>query len=352
MSEVYPKPGVLIIGNFLSSHLGTRSYCEDLAIRLNQTGWRSITASDKISKPLRLYDMLYKTWRYRHDYQVAQVDVFNDRAFIWAELTCLVMNRLRKPYILTIHAGNMPDYARRFPRRVGNLLRSARFVTTPSRYLAHELSFLGADIMVIPNAIDLSAYSFRERSIVHPRLVWLRAFHKVYNPLMAVEVLNLLKNDFPDIYLLMIGPDKHDGTLDAVRAAVKKYALEKNVVLHEAISKSRVPSFLAAHDIFLNTTTAESFGVSVLEAAATGLCIVSTAVGELPLLWTDEYDALLTPSNNPNTMAQAVRRILNEPDLALSLSRNARATAERYDWSVVLPQWKQLLRNAAETPAG
>lgn len=342
------NPGVLIVGNFLSAHLGTRSYCEDLAMRLGQANWRPITASDKVSKPFRLWDMLYTAWRHRHHYQIAQVDVFNDRAFIWAEITCLALRHFRKPYVLTIHAGNMPHFARRYPKRVGKLLKSAQRVTTPSRYLARELSFLHADIMVIPNAVDLNAYSFQERLIARPRLIWLRAFHEVYNPLLAVETVRLLKDDFHDIQLLMIGPDKHDGTLDAIRKAIERYALQKNVALHKAIPKSQVPSYLAAYDVFLNTTTTESFGVSVLEAAATGLCIVTTAVGELPLLWTNEYDALLTLSNDPNAMAYAVRRVLTQPDLASRLSRNARATAEQYDWSAILPQWQSLLASVLQ----
>ena len=47
-------------------------------------------------------------------------------------------------------------------------------------------------------------------------------------------------------------------------------------------------------------------------------------------------------------MAKAVQRILTEPGLAARLSRNARKTAERFDWGTILPQWESLLAEAAE----
>jgi glycosyltransferase involved in cell wall biosynthesis len=80
-----------------------------------------------------------------------------------------------------------------------------------------------------------------------------------------------------------------------------------------------------------------------MEAAALGMCIVTTNVGELPHIWTHEHDALLVPPKDPKAMADAIRRILTEPELAERLSRNARAKAEQFDWSIILPQWEAIL---------
>jgi glycosyltransferase involved in cell wall biosynthesis len=96
-------------------------------------------------------------------------------------------------------------------------------------------------------------------------------------------------------------------------------------------------------DIFLNTTNVDNTPVSVLEALACGLCVVSTDVGGIPYLLEHEEDALLVPPDDAEAMAAAVRRVLTEPGLAERLSRNARKKAEGFDWSVVLPQWERLL---------
>ena len=112
--------------------------------------------------------------------------------------------------------------------------------------------------------------------------------------------------------------------------------------------KEEVPRHLCGYDIFLNTTNYESFGVSVMEAAASGMCLVTTNVGELSYLWQDGNDALIVPPDDPEAMAAAVQRILTEPGLAEKLSRNARKKAEEFAWSIILPQWEALLTKIAQ----
>jgi len=96
-------------------------------------------------------------------------------------------------------------------------------------------------------------------------------------------------------------------------------------------------------DIFVNTTAYESFGVSVLEAAACGLCIVTSNVGEIPYLWHHEQEALLVDGGVSDEVTSAVTRLLRDDGLSHSLSRNARGKAEGFDWSAVLPSWARLL---------
>lgn len=341
-----PQPHILIVGNFLSAKGGSRGVCEELAIRLPERGWPVITTSSRSNRFLRLFDMLWTAWRARKQYDVAQIDVFSGPSFLWAEAVCWILRRLKKPYVLTLHGGNLPGFARRWQRRVNRLLRSAARVTTPSVYIKTSFSKIRDDILLLPNGVDLSSYSFQHRLQPAPRLTWLRAFHAIYNPIMAAKALSFLVSEFPDIHLTMFGPDKKDGSLNAMQKWAQEAGIAPRIHTPGSIPKAKIPSELASYDIFLNTTTAESFGVSVVEAAALGMCIVTTNVGELPYIWTDDHDALLVPPDDPQAMASAVRRILNEPGLAGYLSHNARKTAEQFDWSIVLPQWERLLLEA------
>ncbi len=84
-------------------------------------------------------------------------------AFLWAEAVCFALRRAGKPFVLTLHGGNLPVFARRWPRRVRRLLGAAAAVTTPSGYLGSEMASYRADIMVLPNCIDLQAYEARLR---------------------------------------------------------------------------------------------------------------------------------------------------------------------------------------------
>jgi glycosyltransferase involved in cell wall biosynthesis len=205
------------------------------------------------------------------------------------------------------------------------------------------------DIELLPNGVDLRRFSFRYRPNPKPRLIWLRAFHRDYNPLLAVETIALLKAEFPDIELLMCGADRGDGSLAATRQAVQHLDVARHVRIQSAVPFGEVAGQLAEADIFLNTTDYESFGVSVVEAAATGLCIVSTSAGALPSIWRDRHDALLVPQRDPAAMASAVRAVLGEPGLRGSLSINARHAAERFDREKILTRWEGLLNRVRQT---
>ena len=126
---------VLLVGNFLSQTSGNYNVCEDLADRLRLAGWLVATTSDKPRRLQRLTDMLHTIWRQRHNYRVAQVDVFSGWAFAWAEAAGALLHRLGQPFVLTLHGGNLPAFARRHPQRVRRLLQAAAAVTVPSRHL-------------------------------------------------------------------------------------------------------------------------------------------------------------------------------------------------------------------------
>jgi glycosyltransferase involved in cell wall biosynthesis len=340
-------PGLLMIGNFLSGSGGTRGVCEELAARLSAGGWKVVTASSRPGRLARLLDMLVTVVGRRRDYRVAQVDVYSGAAFLWAELTCALLRLLGKPYVLTLHGGNLPAMARSRPRRVRRLLSSARAVTSPSGYLSESLEWVRSDVQVLPNALDVSRYPFRLRSAPQPRLVWLRAFHGLYRPVRAAEVLAIVRERFPEARLTMIGPDKGDGSLAATREAAGKLGVLDRIDFPGAVPKADVPRWLGEGDVFLNTTSVDNTPVSVLEAMACGLCVVSTDVGGLPHVVTHESDGLLVGGEDAQGMAAAVQRVLSDPALAERLSRNARARAQARDWSVVLPRWESLLRSAA-----
>ncbi|MFL6203626.1 MAG: glycosyltransferase, partial [Thermoanaerobaculia bacterium] len=99
----------------------------------------------------------------------------------------------------------------------------------------------------------------------------------------------------------------------------------------------------AAHDVFLNTNRVDNAPVSVLEAAAFGLPVVSTDVGGIPCLLRDGEEALLVPEGNAEAMAGAVRRLLDEPGLAGRLSAAGREVAERSSWERVRRLWEEAL---------
>lgn len=337
------KRSVLIIGNFLSEYGAARGICEDLAERLAGRDWRVTTSSRKRAKLSRLLDMCLTVQRHAKEYAVAQVDVYSGAAFFWAETVCWRLRSLGKPYVLTLHGGNLPVFAARYPGRVRHLLGGARAVTAPSSYLKEQLEPFCPQIRIIPNPIDMGRYSYRLRKKARPAVIWLRAFHEKYNPQLAVAVAAAIIAKYPDFRLTMVGPDKGDGSFQRTEAEVRAKGLESRVNFPGSIPKAQVPAALGEADVFLNTTDVDNTPISVVEAMACGLSVVSTKVGGIGYLLRDQIEALLVPARDPAAMTQAVERILSEPDLGERLSRNGREKVERFDWSYILPKWEELL---------
>jgi glycosyltransferase involved in cell wall biosynthesis len=335
-----------MVGPFLSSLGGRQAVGEALAARLRLCGWNVLLTSEKKHRVARGADMVASAWALRHAYDVALVEVYSGAAFLWAEAVCAVLRLAGKPYVLTLHGGSLPEFASRWPKRVRNLLRNAQTVTSPSRYLIDQMRAYRNDIVLIPNALDIQSYPSRVRSSVRPSLVWLRAFHRIYRPELAPKILaEILKYD-NSATLTMVGPDKKDGSFEKTVETAHSLGIEKHVRFPGLIPKPQVPSFLQGYDIFLNTTDIDNTPVSVIEAMACGLCVVSTNVGGVPYLLKDERDGLLVPRGDALRFAGAVERILKDPDLARRLSSRARQTAEAFDWTVSLPMWQSILEAA------
>ena len=115
--------------------------------------------------------MVATTWHARQRYGVAWVDVFSGPAFVWAEAVCWTSAR-RKPYVLMLRGGSLPDFASRWPGRVRALLNSAASVLVPSGYLFDHMRRYRADLRLVPNAlhwVESSPFRLRRRPL--PALV-------------------------------------------------------------------------------------------------------------------------------------------------------------------------------------
>lgn len=345
------KPAILLVGTFFSQK-GHKSVGEDLADHLRERGWQIITTSAKVERIPRFLDILSSIWNRRNHYQVAQIDVYSGLAFMWAEAAGWLLKRLNKPFVLTLHGGELPEFADRWPKRVGRLLHAAQAVTTPSNYLLEEMKSFRQDIHLLPNPLEIGSYPFRLRTKPKPDLVWLRAFHQIYNPMLAPHCLELLLTKFPDASMTMVGPDKDDGSFQETKRVAAALGVQDHICFPGGVPKAEVSNWLNKGDIFLNTTNIDNTPVSVMEAMACGLCVVSTNVGGIPYLLEDEQDALLVPPDDPQAMAEALKRVMTEPNLSERLSRNARKKVAKFDWENIVPEWEMILRQTSERQNG
>lgn len=345
-TEPAARMRVLLVGDFSASKVGNASVAEQLATKLSEAGDVVHVTSDRTDRAARVASMVIDTARHRHAVDVAIVDVYSGAGFRWAEWTTRLLTAAGTPVILVLRAGDLPEFAATARRRVERLFACASSVVALSEYLADAMAEYGPVEKVIPNPIQVADYPYRRRSQVRPRLVWLRTFNRTYNPPLAPRVLAELlatarrrsQGDLP--HLTMIGADQRDGSWEMTMAVADELGVRDHLSAPGPVPKSRVPAALAEGDVFLNTSDVDNAPISVVEAMACGLCVVSTDVGGMPYVISDGVDGLLVAKGDATAMAAGVQRVLDNDDLADRLSTNARQRAESLDWDKVLPRWR------------
>ena len=336
---------ILYIGNKLSKHGNTPTSVETLGKKLNEFT-PTVTVSDRRNKILRLFDMTSAVFRYRHKVRLILIDTYSTSNFYYAVICAWLARRLGIPYIPILHGGNLPHRLRKNPRLCKSLFAQAAVNVAPSRYLYEVFKDAGFDVQLIPNFLDITQYPYKSRRNVRPRLLYVRALGRIYNPAMAIEVLHRLRRRYDDAQLCMVGPDR-DGIRDEFEALSRKLGVADRVEFRGKMEKKQWHELSKEYDIFINTTTADNTPVSLIEAMALGMPVVTTDVGGISYLVKDGEDALCVPSRDAEAMADRIISLIEDPALVQRITHAARKKAVSFDWETsVKKQWIKLLEGA------
>ncbi|MCL9769757.1 glycosyltransferase family 4 protein [Flavobacterium sp. HXWNR69] len=337
---------LLYLGNRLSKHGFNATTIETLGPQLEQEGYVIHYASDQKSFVLRLLDMLRAVFVYRNHVSYILIDTYSTTAFWYAFFSSQLARLFSVPYLPILHGGNLPQRLQRNPFLCQLLFAHAYQNVAPSGYLKHAFETAGySNVVLIPNTIEITRYPFKARISFAPKLLWVRAFAGIYNPKMAIDVLAQLKEKYPEAALTMVGPDK-DGSLKTTQDYAN--SLGVSVCFTGQLSKSEWGQLSEDHAIFINTTHFDNTPVSVMEAMALGLPVISTKVGGIPYLLTDTENALLVPDGAVSAMVQAVVQLIENPNQATEMATNARRFVEQLDWEVVKEKWVELMGRSEE----
>jgi glycosyltransferase involved in cell wall biosynthesis len=331
---------ILFIGSFLSRKRGTKSVAESLAEILRIEGLELYLISNYENKFLRIVEIFFIIFFYTGN--KIHIDVFSGPAFYISEIASRIASFRGKYIILTLHGGRLAEFSDSCMPRIEMVFRRAKYIQTPSLFLQSYFQNKGFDVQYLPNGIDLSKFPFEKKNINSYSLLWIRAFDKIYNPQIAIQVLNRLKRRFPDCTLTMVGPDR--GELASTKALAIQLGLKKSVVFSGSIPNEKLKEFFHQHTVYINTTSYESFGVAVVEAALCGIPIVSNSVGEIPYLWTHGENILLVNDNNLDEFELHISNLFNDSSILNTLATNARSVAEGFNWIHVKNKWVEILK--------
>ena len=294
---------------------------EVLGTRLARHGYPVLLTSKYRQRFHRLADIAMTLIRHARQIDVQILQVYGGLSFIGEDLASWLGRLFDHKIIMHVHGGAMPTFMARYPRWSRRVLRRAAAIVAPSPFLVKALASYDFNVRVIPNAVDISVYPYRHRARLAPRLFWMRTFHDVYNPEMAVRVFARVKQMEPRATLVMAGQDK--GTLSDVKRLAHAMNVQEGIRFAGFLDSQSKIREAGAADIFLNTNRIDNSPVSVIEACALGLPVVATNVGGISDLLTHGETALLVPDDDDQAMAEAIVTLLRQPRLASRLSASA-----------------------------
>lgn len=336
------KKKVLYIGNKLSKHGFTPTSIETLGPLLEAEGYQMLYASDKKNPAMRILDMLGSIRRHRKQLGAVLIDTYSSSAFFYAWASGRLCKALGVNYITILRGGNLPHRMENSPALTRQLFASAYTNIVISGYLQKSMQEHGYKNRLINNNINLAIYPYLHRASAKPKLLWVRAFHSTYNPQLAIHLIKKLSAQFPDVKLTMVGPAKDD-TMEVCKKLSEELGVAGRIAFTGRLSKPDWIKLSAESDVFINTTNFDNLPISVIEALALGMPVVTTNVGGIPYLVQDGVDGLMVEPDNLEQMTAAVTSILEQPALAAQLSTNARSKSEQYDWRVIKNEWADLL---------
>jgi glycosyltransferase involved in cell wall biosynthesis len=333
---------LLYIGNKLSIHGLNATSIETLGAFLEQEGYNVYYASSKKNKLTRILDMIYSTLKYSRKVDYVLIDVYSTQNFYYALIISQLCRFLNIKYIAKLHGGDLPNRLKNSPRLCDLIFNNACSISAPSNYLLQSFkNKYTKNLHYIPNTIEINKYQFTNKDFSEPRLLWVRSFSTIYNPIMAINVALELKKTYPNVALCMVGPNK-ENLLEKCKNYAHLHSID--VKFTGKLSKDEWIKLSQDYNIFINTTHFDNTPVSVIEAMALGLPVVSTNVGGIPYLISNNENGLLVNDDDAIAMANAIKKLLNNPEQRNSIIVNARKYVEQFDWEIVKKEWYQILK--------
>ena len=245
----------------------------------------------------------------------------------------VILSRIRgKRIILNYHGGEAAAFFRWYRLFIRPIFWMADVVTAPSQFLVDVISKqIGVPVQIVPNIASLAMFRYRERVPLRPRMLVTRHLLKLYDVESVLRAFGEVQRRYPEASLRIVGTGDQESRL---RGLVSSWRLE-NVDFLGYVAHRDLPAVYDQCDILLNASRADNFPGSLIEAAAAGLVVISTGVGGIPYIFEDGKTALLVKPGDWAGLAAGALRVIEDPDLALRLSREAFQECRRYDWTNV-----------------
>ena len=346
------KKSLVFFGTFLSAQTGSRPSSETIATALSERGYAVTIVSRKSMAPFRILDSLWIAWTIQAD--LAVLDVFSSRVHRLTSVIAGILVWRSIPFISVLQGGALLEKFDEIKLTLEPVLQDSSRIISPSNFLCAGFEERGYSVERVPNALKLDHFPYRERQQTRGTipLLWVRAFTEIYRPHWPVEIVWHLRRNGISSRLTMVGPDK--GLLGAAKARADELSVTDSIEFVGPVPNDKLFEYFHSHDYLLNTTQFESFGVALAESAATGLPIVSAAVGEVKHSWKDDEDIFLVPGDSSREFADRIAGLCDNDQDGLKyrhVSRTAREKVSDFAMANILPRWECMIESLCDDRA-
>jgi glycosyltransferase involved in cell wall biosynthesis len=232
------------------------------------------------------------------------------------------------PYAIHLHASGYDEYWSKVSpalnQRIGRMFAGARCVIVMGSFWRNVVigqnAALSPRVVVLPNA----APGLRRTRICNAdsdvRILFLGKLGERKGVPQLVEALGRL-SQLPNWRATLAG----DGDVKKTREAVAARGLSDRVEIPGWIEPAGVESLVSHSHILVLASLRENFPMSVIEGMAAGLAVVATPVGAVEDIIEHERTGLLVPAGDVTALANAIRRLIEDPALREELGRRAKS---------------------------
>jgi len=252
----------------------------------------------------------------------------------------MVARLFKKRSVLNYHSGEADDHLQNWGSRVHPWLKKVDEIVVPSPYLQTVFEKYGYQSRVILNIVNTTNFQYRRRQPLQPKLFSNRNLESIYCVDNSLKAFALVKKTNRLASLTIVGTGSEE---ESLKAWVRESGLE-GVEFVGKVSPEDMPAYFDASDIFLNSSVVDNQPVSILEAIAAGCPIVSTPTGDIPAMVDDGVSGCLVPHGDPEAMAGAIVRLLENDEKAAEMAMKAFGKLENYTWHIQRNKWNQLYR--------
>ena len=323
---------------------------EEKALSLISPGIQVFCLPRKEGLDLRLIMKLAKLLKQQH------IDVVHSHNWTTFLYTVVAAHLAKVPIIIHgEHGRDTQQYDMDWKKlRVRRFLASrCDYLTTVSSNIAKEIQTIWKvpawKVSWLPNGVDLDVFHGkygqgkakeslgidRKSPVIGTIIGTIRPVKDLPNLMTAFALVSEMVET---AQLIVVG---FSSNMDEYKKLADKLGIVDSI--HFLGKHTNVAPILAAMDVYVNSSLYEGMSNTILEAMASGVPVVATAVGGTPDILSHQKTGLLVPPKDSKTLCQSILRLLSEPETSVLPTRNARAYVERnHDFSETIRKYEKL----------